>query len=50
MVVNFAAESHVDRSITDPEAFVQDQCDGNHHPVGRLPHLRHQALPSGVHR
>ena len=23
MVANFAAESHVDRSITDPEAFVR---------------------------
>ena len=33
MVVNFAAESHVDRSITDPESFVQDQRYGNHHAL-----------------
>ena len=46
VVVNFAAESHVDRSITD---LCQDQCHGNHNPSGCLPHLRHQALPSGFH-
>ena len=28
MVVNFAAESHVDRSITDPEAFVRTNVMG----------------------
>lgn len=27
-VVHFAAESHVDRSITDPGAFVRTNCDG----------------------
>lgn len=27
-VVNFAAESHVDRSIVDPDAFVRTNCDG----------------------
>ena len=27
-VVHFAAESHVDRSIVDPDAFVQTNCDG----------------------
>jgi dTDP-glucose 4,6-dehydratase len=28
MVVHFAAESHVDRSIVDPDAFVSTNCDG----------------------
>lgn len=28
VVVHFAAESHVDRSITDPDAFVRTNCDG----------------------
>ena len=28
-VVHFAAESHVDRSITDPEIFVHNKCFGN---------------------
>ncbi len=27
-VVNFAAESHVDRSIVEPDAFVRTNCDG----------------------
>ena len=45
VVVNFAAESHVDRSITDPEAFVRTNVMG----TTTLPHLRHQALPSGFH-
>jgi dTDP-glucose 4,6-dehydratase len=29
-VVNFAAESHVDRSIADPDAFVRTQMQGTH--------------------
>ena len=28
VVVHFAAESHVDRSIADPDAFVRTNCDG----------------------
>ena len=28
LVVHFAAESHVDRSIVDPDAFVKTNCDG----------------------
>jgi dTDP-glucose 4,6-dehydratase len=28
VVVHFAAESHVDRSITGPDAFVRTNCDG----------------------
>ena len=31
VIVNFAAESHVDRSITDPEKLRQNECYGNHH-------------------
>ena len=42
MVVNFAAESHVDRSITDPGSLCAHQCNGNYHTVGRLPY--HMAL------
>ena len=26
--MHFAAESHVDRSIVDPDAFVRTNCDG----------------------
>ena len=29
IVVNFAAESHVDRSVTDPEIFIEDKALGN---------------------
>ena len=36
-VVNFAAESHVDRSILGPEAFIQNQCPGHVHPAGGGP-------------
>jgi len=28
-VIHLAAESHVDRSITDPNAFYSNQCNGN---------------------
>jgi dTDP-glucose 4,6-dehydratase len=28
VVVHFAAESHVDRSITDPDTFIRTNCDG----------------------
>lgn len=38
VVVNFAAESHVDRSITDPEAFVRTNVMGTTTLFGRLPH------------
>ena len=47
MVVHFAAESHVDRSIVDPDAFVRTNCDGTnvmcdvarHHEVERFLHI-----------
>ena len=46
-VVHFAAESHVDRSIVDPDAFVRTNCDGTnvmcdvarHHEVDRFLHI-----------
>ena len=48
MVVNFAAESHVDRSIENPEVFLN-----KHHwyccSYGCLPQIRNQTLPSGFH-
>ena len=41
VVVNFAAESHVDRSITDPEAFVRTNVMGNYYLTGCMPYLWH---------
>ena len=46
-VVHFAAESHVDRSIADPDAFVRTNCDGTNvvcdvarqHEVERFLHI-----------
>ena len=50
IVVNFAAESHVDRSIENPEIFAgyehQRYCRFN----GRLPQIRHYTLSSGFYR
>jgi dTDP-glucose 4,6-dehydratase len=47
VVVHFAAESHVDRSIVDPDTFVRTNCDGTnvlcdtarHLEVGRFVHI-----------
>ncbi len=47
VVVHFAAESHVDRSIVNPDEFVRTNCDGTnvvcdvarHHEVDRLLHI-----------
>ena len=50
IVVNFAAESHVDRSIEDPGVFLQTNIMGTQAHDGRLPQVRRQALSSGVHR
>ncbi len=36
MVVNFAAESHVDRSVVDPESFVRTNVMGYHHALRRM--------------
>lgn len=47
VVVHFAAESHVDRSIVNPDEFVRTNCDGTnvmcdvarHHDVDRFVHI-----------
>ena len=48
MVVNFAAESHVDRSIENPEVpyhkYHRYCCS-----YGCMPQIRYQALSSGIH-
>ena len=36
VVVNFAAESHVDRSIEDPESLCKDKCYGNNNIIRLL--------------
>ena len=43
MVVNFAAESHVDRSIENPEVFLQTNILGTAGADGRVPEVRHHA-------
>ena len=50
VIVNFAAESHVDRSITDSGDFRAYQCNGNHHSSGCLQKVRNQEIPSGIYR
>ena len=50
MVVNFAAESHVDRSIENPEVFLDTNIKGTAGTDGCLPQIRHHPLPSGVNR
>ena len=50
IVVNFAAESHVDRSVVDPGYLFADQYPGYRRADGRLPQIRDPALPSGIHR
>ena len=50
MVVNFAAESHVDRSIVDPESFVRTNVMGTTTLLDACQELWDQALPSGIHR
>ena len=40
VVVNFAAESHVDRSIVDPGLFLQTNILGTGVLTGRLPEVR----------
>ncbi|MCB1249307.1 MAG: dTDP-glucose 4,6-dehydratase, partial [Acidimicrobiales bacterium] len=41
-VVHFAAESHVDRSITNPDAFVRTNCDGSNVLCDTARHLEVQ--------
>jgi dTDP-glucose 4,6-dehydratase len=47
MVVNFAAESHVDRSISDPDAFIRSNVTGTHSllAVARKLWLEDKKLP-----
>ena len=50
-VVNFAAESHVDRSILDPEAFLRDRRHRRPRPARGVPgRARPAALPPGLDR
>ncbi len=49
-VVNFAAESHVDRSIAGQDPFVADPRDRHGHAAGRRPGAGGGALPAGLHR
>ncbi len=48
-VVNFAAESHVDRSIEDPGAFIQTDVFGTYVLLGGRPRRRHPP-PADLHR
>ncbi len=48
-VVNFAAETHVDRSIAEPDAFVQDARDRHVRAAGGGAAARHP-LPAGLDR
>ena len=50
IVVNFAAESHVDRSIEDPGYLPPDQHHWYQCADGCLPQVRHPALSSGFYR
>ena len=49
MVVNFAAESHVDRSIENPEVFLDHKYYRHCCSYGRMPQIRNQTLSSGIH-
>ena len=50
MVVNFAAESHVDRSIENPEVFFGYEHQRNSCNDGCLQKIRNQTLSSGIYR
>jgi len=49
-IVNFAAETHVDRSIAEPEAFPADRHPGHAHAARDGARARHQAHGAGLHR
>jgi dTDP-D-glucose 4,6-dehydratase len=49
-VVNFAAESHVDRSIAQHRRVSDDECSGRSKPDGRVPPVRRRQVSSGIHR
>ena len=50
IVVNFAAESHVDRSIEDPGIFLQTNIIGTATMMDACRKVRRAALSSGLHR
>ena len=50
MVVNFAAESHVDRSIENPEVFLQTNILGTQVLMDACRKYGITPLPSGFHR
>ena len=49
-VVNFAAESHVDRSIGGPADFIQTDVYGTYRAAGGRPPARRRPLPADQHR
>ena len=49
-VVNFAAESHVDRSIDDQDAFARTHVIGTGTLLDAARELGDRALPAGLHR
>ena len=49
MVVNFAAESHVDRSIENPEIFLNTNIIGTAVLMDACRKVRNPALSSGIH-
>lgn len=49
VIVNFAAESHVDRSIENPEVFFADQYYRYFRADGRMQKVWHFTLSSGIH-
>ena len=50
IVVNFAAESHVDRSIENPEVFPGYKHQRYSSADGCMPQIRYQTLSSGIYR
>lgn len=50
IVVNFAAESHVDRSIEDPSIFVKIKRRRDSRTVRCSKEIRCKTLPSGIYR
>lgn len=50
VIVNFAAESHVDRSITDPEIFVRTNVMGTTTLLDACKKYGIKEIPSGIYR
>ena len=49
-VINFAAESHVDRSITNPEIFVQTNIQGTLALLDAAKNIRREKISSSFYR